>query len=73
MVNFLKLKLKIWTFQAQFDLEDQGQGHTFLYLSETFMWSIHGLSLKVKFKTIQKLCMFTRNHTRWLGVDIINC
>ena len=32
MVNFLKkLKQKIWTFQGQFDLEDQGQGHEFLY------------------------------------------
>ena len=44
-------------FQGQFDLEDQGQGlgHQFSNFSETFMWSIHGSSLKVKFKTIQKL------------------
>ena len=44
-------------FQGQFDLEDQRQGHQFSNFSEIFMWSIHGSSLKVKFKTIQKLSL----------------
>ena len=53
-LQFLKkLKPKIWIFQGQFDLEEQG--HQFLYSPETFMLSIHGSSLKVKFKPIQKL------------------
>ena len=31
------LKVKVTSFQGQFDLEGQGQGHKFLYSSETFM------------------------------------
>ena len=41
--------------QGQFDLEDQFQSHQFSNSSETFVWSIHGSSLKIKFKTPQYL------------------
>ena len=37
MVNFFKLKLNICTFQGQFDLEDQGQGHTFMYFRDLYV------------------------------------
>ena len=41
--------------EDQFDLEDQGEGHQVSNSRETFMWSIYGSSLKVKFQMIQKL------------------
>ena len=42
------------TFQkseGQYDLE--GQGHKFSNSSESFVWSIRSLNLKVKFQTVQ--------------------
>ena len=50
-------------FQGLFDLEDQGQSHQFSNLSETFMWTMHGSSLKVKIQSNSKVTVFTRNHT----------
>ena len=50
-----KLKPKFWMFQGQYDLEDQSQGHQFSNSSETLMRSIHGSSLKIKFKTTQNI------------------
>ena len=44
------------TFQkseGQYDLEGQGQGHKFSNSSESFVWSIRSLNLKVKFQTVQ--------------------
>ena len=49
-LNFKKLKPKFSRFQGQFDLEDQGQGKQFSNSPDT-----HGSSLKIKFKTPQKL------------------
>ena len=31
-----RLKQKFWKFEGQFDFEDQGQGHKFSNISETF-------------------------------------
>ena len=51
-------------FQGKFYLEDQGQGHQFSNSSETFMWSIHGSSLKVKFKMPQSYRVHKESHRR---------
>ena len=41
---------KILKFQGQFDLEGQSQTHQCSKPAETFRWSIHSSSVKVKFQ-----------------------